>query len=239
MTFLVTSQATGEPIGFYVRVVFRGDGYGLFRCADGGVGIARAADGKHACVHDKDEPMVEFYDSRHPHDPVEFGVDNARRGQFVSRYYLSTLLADAAGRPDHIGGIALDGSVPAWTLDKASFQLALAYAQGVVAGRKFAPKPLLMHAPGDEVRCLIKGGGKAKAVYVRRDGVPVGCGEVEDGPDALYAVARMASVNALDASGVEAAKASRMFDDLIEDPSTGGGVYDFSPRVVPLGPETR
>lgn len=207
MTFLVTSQATGEPIGFYVRVVFRGDGYGLFRCADGGVGRA-GSDGKHACVHDKDEPMVEFYDSRHPHDPVEFGVDNARRGQFVSRYYLSTLLADAAGRPDHIGGIALDGGVPAWTLDKASFQLALAYAQGVVAGRKPASSPPpLMHDKDDEVRLRVRG-GKVQAVYVRRDSVPVGCGEADD----FETAARKAAVNALDASGAEVRKAKAMLE---------------------------
>lgn len=204
---LITSYATGEPIGFYVRVVFRGEGYGLFR------------DGKHACVHDKDEPMVEFYDSRYPHVPVEFDVDEPRRGQFVSRYYLSTLLDDAR---THIGGIALDGGVPAWTLDKASFHLALAYAQGVVAGRALAAKApdvllasppckgaagpqLLMHDPGDEVRCRVRD-GKAQALYVRRDGVPVGYGEAST----IDAAARAASVNALDASGTEVRKAKAM-----------------------------
>lgn len=193
---LITSYATGEPIGFYVRVVFRGEGYGLFR------------DGKHACVHDKDEPMVEFYDSRYPHVPVEFDVDEPRRGQFVSRYYLSTLLDDA-DRPGYIGGIALDGGVPAWTLDKASFQLALAYAQGVVAGRKPAhasTKPLV-HDKDDEVRLRVRG-GKVQAVYVRRDSVPVGCGEADD----LDTAVRQASTNALDASGAEVRKAKAMLE---------------------------
>jgi hypothetical protein len=70
---------------FNVRVVRKGDRYGLSFCL----------------THDKDEPLVEFYDARYPH--TEFG-------QFVSRYHLSTILErDNAG-------LCLDGGVPEWSV---------------------------------------------------------------------------------------------------------------------------
>ena len=52
----------------------------------------------------RDAPLVEFYDRRHPHTPD---------GQFVSRYYLDTLMDDA-GSPV---GLDLYGGVEAWTVD--------------------------------------------------------------------------------------------------------------------------
>lgn len=48
-------------------------------------------------------PLVEFYDTRHPHKP---------EGQFVSRYYLDTLLS---GRKT---GLNLQGDVPDWSIDE-------------------------------------------------------------------------------------------------------------------------
>lgn len=68
---------------YHVRVVRIGDRYGLNFCL----------------THDKDEPLVEFYDTRHPH--TEFG-------QFVSRYYLSTIL-----ERDNMG-LCLYGREPEW-----------------------------------------------------------------------------------------------------------------------------
>lgn len=53
-------------------------------------------------IHDNVDPMVEFFDTRFPHTPL---------GQFVSRYYLSTLLE----RQDNVG-LCLDGGVPSWSV---------------------------------------------------------------------------------------------------------------------------
>ena len=66
-----------------VRVINTGDKYG------------RAMN----LINDKD-PMVEFYDVRYPHTPF---------GQFVSRYYITTIL-----NANHSNGLCLDGGVPAW-----------------------------------------------------------------------------------------------------------------------------
>lgn len=54
---------------FNVRIVFKGDRYGL----------------NDMFTHDQDRPLVEFYDDRYHSQPGD-------RGQFVSRYYASTLL---------------------------------------------------------------------------------------------------------------------------------------------------
>lgn len=54
-------------------------------------------------VHDKPEPLVEFFDTRHPVTAL---------GQFVSRYYLSTLL-DACEDP---GVFCLDTGSRDWSL---------------------------------------------------------------------------------------------------------------------------
>lgn len=63
---------------FNVRIVRTGDKYGREMCL----------------THEKDEPLVEFYDARY--------------NQFVSRYYASTLL-ESGGYP---GGLCLDGGHP-------------------------------------------------------------------------------------------------------------------------------
>ena len=76
---------------FNVRVVNQGDKYGRDFCL----------------THDKANPLVEFYDARYPH--TEFG-------QFVSRYYVSTILGtDGYGRAE--GGLCLDGgNANEWTV---------------------------------------------------------------------------------------------------------------------------
>lgn len=62
---LITINSRG--IDFNVKIVRNGENYGL----------------NNVLTHDKDDPLVEFYDSRYPH---------TEHGQFVSRYYASTLL---------------------------------------------------------------------------------------------------------------------------------------------------
>lgn len=78
-------------IHFNIRIIAKGDKYGLNNVMT------------HEDKHDMG-PMVEFYDPRFQHTP---------NGQFVSRYYVSTILA-----VDH-GGLCLDGSVPAWNVNAA------------------------------------------------------------------------------------------------------------------------
>jgi hypothetical protein len=85
---------------FNVRVVFRGEGYGL----------------NDSLINDKDVALVEFYDNRH-------GTD---RGQFVSRYYASTLLENDNR------GLILDGGVPAWTVPVNDMALVREYLRSVV-----------------------------------------------------------------------------------------------------------
>ncbi len=92
---------------FNVRLVSKGDRYGLDWCR----------------THDKDEPLVEFYDARYPH--TEFG-------QFVSRYCLSTMLE----RDD--AGLCLDGGVPEWSISADDMAAVRAWL-GPLVGDKSAP----------------------------------------------------------------------------------------------------
>lgn len=87
-----------------VRVVFTGDRYGMQDCL----------------THKGAEPMVEFYDVRHAGEA--FGP----RGQFVSRYYLSTMLAHQEG-----AGLCLHGGVAAWSVTGAEFAVVAAFLRGV------------------------------------------------------------------------------------------------------------
>lgn len=71
---------------FNVRIVTRGEKFGL----------------NFALTHEGIMPLVEFYDSRYPH--TEYG-------QFVSRYYLDTIL-----NRDRRYGLTLDGGIEDWTV---------------------------------------------------------------------------------------------------------------------------
>jgi len=88
----VTNQNNG--IHFHVRLVKQGEKYGLERCL----------------THDKTDPLVEFYDARYVKgfEPL---------GQFVSRYYLSTLL-----ERNNDYGLCLDGGVPNWYVDEEAMK---------------------------------------------------------------------------------------------------------------------
>jgi hypothetical protein len=102
---------------FNVRVVFKGDRYGLNDCL----------------THDNDKPLVEFYDATQ--DPKKFG----ERGQFVSRYYIETLILFyietlTGSRARNAYGLTLDGGVDAWTLDAESANTAIEWAASQVTG---------------------------------------------------------------------------------------------------------
>ena len=81
----------GQP--WTIRIVDKGDKYGRDDCL----------------TYDKDEPVVEFYDADNPHDidPVSGTI----LGQFVSRYYISTI-ADGGS-----GGLDLMGYEPKWKMN--------------------------------------------------------------------------------------------------------------------------
>jgi hypothetical protein len=85
---------------FNVRIVRTGDAYGL-----------------NDCLINDGAPLVEFYDNRYMHTP---------RGQFVSRYFVSTILERTHA------GLMLDGSVPAWTVSADDMRLVDAYLRGFV-----------------------------------------------------------------------------------------------------------
>jgi hypothetical protein len=78
----------GKP--FTVRIVEQGDQYGL----------------NDELTHDAVDPLVEFYDLSYAGETFD------GRGQFVSRYYLSTILISAMEEP--CKGILLEGSHPQW-----------------------------------------------------------------------------------------------------------------------------
>jgi hypothetical protein len=68
----MNTQLTTARIGpWTVRIVFKGEHYGL----DGGQ------------LHERDEPLVEFHDAEQ--DIATFGP----LGQFVNRYFITTLLS--------------------------------------------------------------------------------------------------------------------------------------------------
>jgi len=73
---------------YNVRIVNTGDKYG-----------------RDDCLTNEKEQMVEFYDSRFDHK------SSMGRGQFVSRYYTSTIL-----KGDYKDGLCLDGGIPEWTV---------------------------------------------------------------------------------------------------------------------------
>lgn len=95
----LTTIVTARGVPMTVRYVAQGERYGLNDCL----------------ILDKPRPMIEFYDARHAH--------TADRGQFVSRYYLDTLLEHPAAT-----GLVLEGSQPIWNVDAVSFNHVLNWA---------------------------------------------------------------------------------------------------------------
>ena len=89
--------------GFNVRIVAKGEAYGRDDCL----------------VHDGDDALVEFYDAKA--DPAKFG----KRGQFVSRYFFTTLLAS-----DYPHGLQLDGGIPQWSISTQGMRDVKRYIRG-------------------------------------------------------------------------------------------------------------
>lgn len=100
-----TTAPNDHGRSFAVVVVTEGESYGLNDCL----------------THDKSDPLVEFYDTKHAgkHDGWDLG-------QFVSRYHLTTLLGldGWGGGPAH--GINLDGRVECWSINAEQEREALA-----------------------------------------------------------------------------------------------------------------
>ena len=84
-----------------VRIVNTGDNYGL-----------------NMCLLNVKAPMVEFYDVRYRHTPY---------GQFVSRYYISTILSQDSRGGEYSNGLCLDGRVPAWHVSAEDMQQVITF----------------------------------------------------------------------------------------------------------------
>ena len=82
-------------IPFHVRLIEQGETYGRNRCL----------------THDKADSLVEFYDAR-------FVQGFESLGQFVSRYYVKTILEER----NNNCGLCLDGGTPNWYIDANSMK---------------------------------------------------------------------------------------------------------------------
>jgi hypothetical protein len=95
---------------FFVHTVMKGERYGLNNCL----------------VHENADPMIEFYDYKYA---GERGF--TPRGQFVSRYFASTLATHTTG-----AGLMLDGANrDVWTIDGAAFAPVIDLAKRICAPR--------------------------------------------------------------------------------------------------------
>lgn len=106
-------------VPFRVRLVMQGDRYGLNDCL----------------VHDNTDPLVEFFDQRYERQQK---TDN---GQFVSRYFLSTLIESKNE------GILLDTGSKDWFVDPKELNLVKHWAkthplvEQLENASKYSPKP--------------------------------------------------------------------------------------------------
>lgn len=80
---------------FLVRIVGRGERYGFDGCQR-----------REKELFDLYGPLVEFYDNRFDCDPW-----TGRRCQFISRYFLKTLMEDKVS-----GGLCLQEGIPEWNV---------------------------------------------------------------------------------------------------------------------------
>ena len=99
MEIVFTVKDEISQIPFNVRIVGVGEKYGL-----NGV-----------LTNDSDQPLVEFYDTRHTdRDPT-----TKHLGQFTgARYFVETLLESS----NNDCGLCLHGGVPSWALSAATYQ---------------------------------------------------------------------------------------------------------------------
>lgn len=110
MTATIKIKNTDTGITFTARIVKEGDRYGRDMCLT-------HEEGK--------EPLIEFYDSRYPFDRAPEGEV---LGQFVSRYYVSTLRNSLARNGD-VTGLCLDGGVRDWTLNRPAMMVVHGYIE--------------------------------------------------------------------------------------------------------------
>ena len=98
MSVKVVQVVNDNGVPFNVRFVEKGERYGLDSCL----------------LHEEEDGLVEFYDARYTEG---FTV----LGQFVSRYYVSTLL----NRP--IRGLNLEGGSPNWYVTDDNMDVVYGY----------------------------------------------------------------------------------------------------------------
>jgi len=106
---------------FTVKIVRNGDTYGL----------------NHCLTHDSDDALIEFYDATYADDDsYDNEVVRARidvmpsydsEGQFVVRYYASTLLGEGMLAFDDKRGLSLHGGVDVWQIDAAGMAVVKAF----------------------------------------------------------------------------------------------------------------
>lgn len=112
---------------FRVHLVLPGENYGR--------GNALTYERSEADQHGKGLPLVEFYDTSQ--DPAKFPG-----GQFVTRYHMSTLLGFDRFESKSIGqmqALALDGGVPAWTVQGRDLQAIARYLDNAFRSLKGFP----------------------------------------------------------------------------------------------------
>lgn len=88
---------------FNVVILKKGDRYGLDNCL----------------THDKDRPVIEFYDAEYP---IHKDPHGKILGQFVSRYYTKTLLESNLH-----GGLCLDGGISKWHISSDNLKDVITY----------------------------------------------------------------------------------------------------------------
>ena len=131
----VTYKAIDPESGvrWCVRIVFEGDDYGR----------------NHCLTHDETEPMIEFYDMdsraaelmRGSGDKTEAYLAE-EYGQFVSRYYYSTLkMRDPLGKGSALTdwserGLNLHGGVDRWSVSSEFMVKAMAAINAELAARE-------------------------------------------------------------------------------------------------------
>jgi len=97
---------------FLIRIVNKGDRFGSQLCL----------------THNEDTPLIEFYD----HD-FDFEYDgNQKLGQFISRYYISTLRSSEYSSPfttKSKHGLALNADIPEWSITPAGMNKVMAFIE--------------------------------------------------------------------------------------------------------------
>lgn len=78
--------------------------------------VAKGEMRAHGELHDKDDPIIEFYDARRA------GAQFGEHGQYIASYYLSSLAERQSG-----SGLQLHGAVPSWAIDGESMDAIMSW----------------------------------------------------------------------------------------------------------------